>query len=75
MWGKKVQGKACSYYWYKLPLALLAYGISILIIGVGGIIGFFLGFFLNLDEEGTNDMFHPYKVLPNGRKIPVARGR
>lgn len=74
-------GKACTYYWFKLPFAMLAWcvvGLMIIIACAGGLL---LGFIPTLGFKTSNEemqmyyihsMFYPYKHLPNGTRVPVA---
>lgn len=85
VWGTKAAGKACTYYWFKLPLAALAFALFVIITFVGSIGGLIFGYLPTMVPApknpvtgfqevpyGTGTFFYPYKTLPNGRKMPLA---
>jgi hypothetical protein len=78
------QSKACSYYWFKLPLSLMLLpvaGIAILVlvllVAAIAIVGWFFGFiptFVGDQEEAKqyDDQGHwPYKTWPSGKRRRV----
>lgn len=73
-------GKACSYYWLKLPFALLWWCflcIVAVMLFVGGLFfGYVVTFFPTKNIEFAsihdNKVFYPYKRFPNGKRMPVA---
>jgi len=79
-WSNNTYGKACTYYWFKLPTALLLWTVACIFLFVGSVIGAFFGFVSSLFEPGEERLrwyhktqwFYPYKTLPSGRRIPVA---
>lgn len=70
-WGPRAAGKACTYYWIKLPSTFLVAGLALIILLFLTIVVGFFGFVLDLKKE-DKELFYPYKTLPSGRKVPVA---
>lgn len=68
VWEYRLEGKACSYWWFKLPSSVLA-GLVLLLFWICLAIGAtFLGHLPNIKEVDT----FPYKILPNGKRYPLA---
>lgn len=81
IWGSKnlQQSKACTYYWFKLPVAAIVLSILMVVLVVISVISSFLGFIPvwiqeeRAKEQGVNQQFaYPYKHLPSGRRLPFA---
>lgn len=76
IWGNNTPGKACYYYWGKLPLTLIAW-IVILVLGfILAVGGWFCGYVLTdfkttdpflLSNKGENDLFYPYRYTSKGK--------
>ncbi len=75
VWGERRlrRGKACTYYWFRLPLAILA---AILVFAViipsGAVVGYFLGFRIRLKDDGSKELFCRYKRNSRGQRVLFA---
>jgi len=85
VYGRRAQGKACTYYWFKVPTSVIAYaalaavasvlqGVRILYIVVAWIFGYrFIGKLFDLDDEITCQRnFTDYKERPDGTRFRFA---
>ncbi len=79
IWNDKARGKACTYYWFKLPVSLIVFAVlcvlMVVICTIVPFFGFIPTFFPTKNEamlRESNEHTYPYKRLPNGWKMPVA---
>jgi len=85
IWGanRLQRSKACSYYWFKLPLAVLVFLVKVvfLVVVILAVSAFvlFWGYIPTIVQEHyakrqgiDTQLVYPYKRLPNGKRIPVA---
>lgn len=82
IWGWRAnEGKACTYYWFKLPLSLLAFLVIAAICALITIFAWFVGrtptWFKTEDPElrwykkYKNEMFYPYGYTSKGKRRRV----
>lgn len=79
IWEHRAYGKACTYYWFKLPSALFLWFVMCFFFVLVCVVGAFFGFVPTLfpaSEEMRHHQrsgaFYPYKTLPNGKRFRVA---
>src|SRR4030065_1364841 len=85
IFGKKAEGKACTYYWFKLPLSLIVLLIvaiiAVFFLSIRGLIillAWFFGYrfrgeFLDMDNGVTSSWsYTDYKERKNGSSYKIA---
>lgn len=84
LWGRNTQGKACTYYWFKLPSTFVAYILIMVILGLVSFFSWCVGYiptwFDTKDEYLTSwkngvysryyseQSFYPYGYTTKGKK-------